>query len=627
MIEIASREFIDNLTSLLKAVGPAEASHAVKEKILELIQNWATAAEGRSELSYIGTVYSDLGREGFRFPPRESLGKGMFDSSAPPEWADSDVCMRCRTAFTFTNRKHHCRNCGNVFDQQCSAKTLPLPHLGIMQAVRVDDGCYQRLMAKSQGIPDTPKPAPPRTLYQNSQPSMQPREARVRDDDAFDADLKRALEMSLEETKAPVGQGYVPSSQLPQNKSATTNGTSNNDKPLPKPAAEEEDDPDLAAAIAASLADVEEQKKQHATAFKQQTSNITSSNPYTAPAKPDYELTPQEAENINLFATLVERLASQPPGTILREPMVQELYEGIGRLRPKMARTFGEVMSKHDTLLDLHSKLASVVRYYDRMLEERMNRTYSSQFAGYSLPSHVQPPSSNPYPTLGGNAPSQYGSSAGVGGAESFYTGRPSAAPSDPYQQAPSQQTYGYPQPSQAPTNPYPQPLQHDPSYPPPEAQPSYPPSQQGYAPQSQPQLQRAPSTTYAVSQPSSSPTQQRIVHPQSQQFPPSQQPPQETNYYFTQNQNQNQPSQPSQPQSAPPSPLEQYSSQPNIPPQYSGQGGGAAQAPYPTNPNQGYTQQPVQGWGAGGAYPGMPDVPRNVMPQVPKVEEALIEL
>jgi len=255
----------------------------------------------------------------------------------PPEWTDSDVCMRCRTAFTFTNRKHHCRNCGNVFCGACSSKTIPLPHLGIMEPVRVDDGCHEKLTIRSRGAPpprpfDTPKPH--KTLYQGA---MEPRSARV--DDSFDADLKRALEMSLEDAKASGSSGYVSQSQLQSKPKPSTNGPSRKEP-------QEEEDADLAAAIAASLADMEEQKKKYTTTFKQQTASSSAAAPFVAP-KNDYELTPVEAENINLFSTLVDRLQHQPPGTILREPQIQELYESIGKLRPKLARTYGETMSKH----------------------------------------------------------------------------------------------------------------------------------------------------------------------------------------------------------------------------------------------------------------------------------------
>jgi len=176
---------------------------------------------------------------------------------------------------------------------------------------------------------------------------MQPRNARI--DDRFDEDLKRALEMSLEEVKSHSGQGHVPQSQPKAHSSANganTNGKAKSSKAKPS---DEDDDPELKAAIAASLADMEEQKKKHAATLKQQTSDASgrsSTIPFTLP-KNDYESTPVEAENINLFSTLVDRLQHQPPGTILREPQIQELYESIGQLRPKLARTYGETMSKH----------------------------------------------------------------------------------------------------------------------------------------------------------------------------------------------------------------------------------------------------------------------------------------
>lgn len=73
---------MDNLTSLLQAVGSAGVNAEVKSRILDLIQTWAAATEGRFELSYIGEVYRTLQRDGYQFPPRQTVASSMIDSSA-----------------------------------------------------------------------------------------------------------------------------------------------------------------------------------------------------------------------------------------------------------------------------------------------------------------------------------------------------------------------------------------------------------------------------------------------------------------------------------------------------------------------------------------------------------------
>ncbi|KAK4958133.1 Vacuolar protein-sorting-associated protein 27 [Elasticomyces elasticus] len=680
MQEIASREFMDNLVSLVKyddgrgGMGERE----VRTKMLELIQTWAGAAQGRESLSYITEIYRSLQSQGFNFPPQEDVASALFDSNAPPEWTDSEVCMRCREKFTFTNRKHHCRNCGNVFDQNCSSKSLPLPHLGIMVPVRVDDGCYAKLSAKSGGGEGLQSPSSvKRTLWEGRESSMvgarssslnqgypgmmQPRSARVEQDSGFDADLKRALEMSLEDSKGQGGTGYVPQVPVQSKPAQQSNGSSAAKAPEAKKHVVEEGelDADLEAAIAASLKDMETQKTRHARELKDQS---TSAAPAPAASqyrsKNQFELTPVEGENINLFATLVDRLQHQPPGTILREPQIQELYESIGTLRPKLARTYGETMSKHDTLLDLHSKLSTVVRYYDRMLEERMANAYAGGAARYG-----QPQRNSMYPGLppaGMARPLDVGPAGGV---ESYYSGgaleygqqqapvyggyppqqqrmsgygaAPPAQEGGYYQQQTPQQQHQSPYPSLPPQQqqnaaPYPSEPQQQQQQPPMHRRPS----QQAY---SQTSSQYAPSHTSQSSNPaisSPAPTDPQFYYEQQQQQqPPSpeiyHQPPPQQQAPPPQQQQQPYPTQAPQQLQQPPGLQRQGSHQhaPQQPPQYYAQSQPQAQQQrvQGAGQQQQWPQAPATGQGYG--QEAFPQAPQHVLTPVAVKEESLIEL
>ncbi|BFZ56678.1 Vacuolar protein-sorting-associated protein 27 [Savitreella phatthalungensis] len=453
LTEIASREFVDNLVSLLRF--PQGLNEDVKSKLLELIQSWGLAFETKPQLSYLTAQYRDLQRSGaFDFPPEQRLADSMVDTAAPPEWADSDVCMRCRTAFSFTNRKHHCRNCGQVFCGQCSSQVMPLPQLGITEAVRVCDGCFNSKAAvqSSTFAPASvqyPKPVQqpqPTDSYSQAKRSAQP--AR---EEQEDLDLKRALELSLAESKQSQAQSTRYSAP-PVAKTAPVQTTA------------DDDDPDMRAAIQASLQEMklaeqqQQSKPRDAYSYPDLSASsvsaaYTPSNPIisvaatgsspplassaTKPRQDANELSLQEAENINLFASLVEKLKHNAKAAggggssgVLADAQVQELYDQISTLRPKMARSLAHTIGRYEKLVDTHAKLQTVVRYYDRLLESRL--------AGAGYASRSAAPMQHDY--YGVAAPQRrsdaangyYGRPSGVNGAANA----PYPASSDPAEAA-----------------------------------------------------------------------------------------------------------------------------------------------------------------------------------------------
>ena len=432
LIEIASREFMDTVLLVLKPLNGTPVNMQVESLILEYIQNWAHAFEGQLQLAYVGQVYKRLKDEGYKFPYSTKINSSFIDSSAPPEWVDSDTCMKCGTAFTFVNRKHHCRNCGGVFDQTHCSEYIPLPHLGINQPVRVCEDCYAKIKGQKR---KSHKPLPNTVPYSSGL------------EDDMDEDFKRALQLSLEDSK-----GYSPGHYKPEPAKVEPPKQS-----IVSPKDEDEEEQAIKAAIEASLRDI--QASSTATSAPAPNGNTLPSST-GAVVRPAWELTSVEADNISMYATLVEKLKTAPPGSILRESQIQDLNENITSLRPKLARTLADVAGKYDQLVDMNAKLTTAIRLYDNMLEERLNQSYqrhgsseiNGQYPGLmqtQITGQSQGPLSTPhgyaseYPPQGNYPPQQYAQPQGPPPPQS-YPGAPypSSTPQHPDANYPPQSPY-----------------------------------------------------------------------------------------------------------------------------------------------------------------------------------------
>lgn len=70
-------------------------------------------------------------------------GRGVADHWVKDEGGDS--CMACGSKFSFAERRHHCRNCGQLFCSKCSSYETEISRLRIVKPVRVCHSCYQTL--------------------------------------------------------------------------------------------------------------------------------------------------------------------------------------------------------------------------------------------------------------------------------------------------------------------------------------------------------------------------------------------------------------------------------------------------------------------------------------------------
>lgn len=397
IVEISSREFIDSIVS---KIHDDKTNENVRDLSLDLIQNWAIAFKDNFQFKYVVSTYEHLKSDGYNFPPIGSeISSKFFDSSAPPEWEDSDACMICSSLFSMLNRKHHCRNCGGVFCQTHSSKSLPLPHLGITDPVRVCDTCYDELSSKSKSHKSK--------KHRRSKHQKEVSRARAQYDSDDDEDLKKALELSLRES-----QGYtqVPIPVIPPPRQGSSKApTGSNNVPVG-----DEDDEDMKAAIAASLKGLEDKKAQlsqppadnspYANLLPQSSLpyqpssssyNQNASVPTTPVATRTNFISSKEEADIRQFASKVDYHKFNPSAS--NDPSeLHELYRKAVPLTPKLSTDLNESIDKYDKLVDMNSKIDTVMRLYNKMLDERIERETS-----YQRQQQYAPPPQQSYQNVG----------------------------------------------------------------------------------------------------------------------------------------------------------------------------------------------------------------------------------
>ncbi|KAJ3753293.1 hypothetical protein EV360DRAFT_53711 [Lentinula raphanica] len=551
LAEISSREFIDNLVSILRM---DNLNLDVKNASLRYLQNWSVAFEGKPSLGYVAQACKNLQNEGFKFPPKDltAASSAMVDTQTAPEWIDSDVCLRCRTPFSFTNRKHHCRNCGQVFDQACSSKTMTLPHFGITQEVRVCDTCYNKMARKTEKNNKS---------HRHSASMHSGRHSRARD--LADAELQRAIQLSLQEVGAAGGHarpGYVPYQPTYQYSEPPIVDRSTH----PSNPSEEEEDPDLKAAIEASLREANAPKPSAPIVVETPRSEqsiydgpgysqsyppgVVPPHP-SLPNIPNYDLEPLETDAILAFNQTVEQVQAQGGRDMSRYPAVNELYDKANSLRPKLAMSVDDTGRKEQMLSDMHEQLSQAVRLYDQLLSQQVahprwrppeasgmyqnpSTSYAPPVNGYSqwgpayqVPNSPPQPQSSYFPT---NAPPQQSQSQ-------WYPQQPispqmqqpqAASPSTTYPQSMYQAPTPY---TSAPVQQYSIPPQQQLT---PSAPPMQPPSQ--VASVSPTPVPHAPQATSLQQYSSATPVQQYSSLPQQQYAAPTTATPVPTSSQFT---------------------------------------------------------------------------------------------
>ncbi|KAI3388232.1 hypothetical protein SNEBB_008427 [Seison nebaliae] len=163
----------------------------IRRNSLQFIQSVALGFKKDVRFQHINHMYQQLIMSGYSFD-KVNESEAMFETNLPPLWTEGDKCFCCKSSFTPFTRKHHCRNCGQVFCNACSSKTISILKYNFTQPVRVCDTCYQLVLSGENDLVHESS-ARPNIKNLMDEPNLT--------NDHIDSDLKKAMELSIKEAE------------------------------------------------------------------------------------------------------------------------------------------------------------------------------------------------------------------------------------------------------------------------------------------------------------------------------------------------------------------------------------------------------------------------------------------
>uniref|UniRef100_A0A3B5LYL4 Uncharacterized protein n=1 Tax=Xiphophorus couchianus TaxID=32473 RepID=A0A3B5LYL4_9TELE len=135
------RDMVSQLsTEALQINGLKKEFHRLQEENIQL----KTICEDQEKaLEELG---SKLSESKLKIEDIKEANKALQGGQVWLKDKDATHCKLCEKEFSISRRKHHCRNCGEIFCNSCSDNELPLP--ASPKPVRVCDTCHALLLQR-----------------------------------------------------------------------------------------------------------------------------------------------------------------------------------------------------------------------------------------------------------------------------------------------------------------------------------------------------------------------------------------------------------------------------------------------------------------------------------------------